>query len=52
MWSWVLTVVLYGIGIGCFHLLGGFGSAATALQRWGESNGRRRGPELLARRRR
>jgi hypothetical protein len=52
MWSWVATVALYGIGIGFFHLVGGFGSAAKALQRWGESSGRRSGPALLDRMRR
>ena len=31
MWSWVVTVALYGVGIGFFHLVGGFGSAAKAL---------------------
>jgi hypothetical protein len=52
MWSWVVTVALYGVGIGFFHLVGGFSSAAKALQRWGESNGRRYGPERLDRMRR
>ena len=47
-----MTIVLYCAGMGCFHLLGGFGSAAKALQSWGESNGRRRGPARLARMRR
>ena len=47
-----MTVVLYVVGMGFFHLLGGFGSAAKALQSWGESNGRRHGPARLARMRR
>ena len=52
MWTWVLTVALYVVGMGFFHALGGLDSAAKALQRWGESNGRRRGPARLDRMRR
>jgi hypothetical protein len=42
MWDWVWIVVLYLLGIGFFHRLGGLSAAATAIQRWGQSVGAQR----------
>lgn len=46
--SWFWVAVLYAIGMGFFHLLGGIGSAATAIQRWGRATGERRRPRPRA----
>jgi hypothetical protein len=35
VWSWIVIVVLYLLGIGFFSLIGGLGGAADALQDWG-----------------
>jgi hypothetical protein len=37
MLSWIVIAVLYLIGLGFFHLLGGLGGAADALERWGNN---------------
>jgi hypothetical protein len=42
MWGWIWVVVLYVLGIGFFHWLGGIGAAADAIQRWGHSTAKRR----------
>jgi hypothetical protein len=41
MWSWVVIVLLYAVGLSFFQLLGGFTSAAQGLQRWGRWSGER-----------
>lgn len=38
MWDWIVIGVLYMLGVGFFRLLGGFGAAAEALQRWGRAS--------------
>ena len=43
MWSWVVVIVLYALGIGFFRLLGGLGAAAEAFQTWGRASSVRRG---------
>jgi hypothetical protein len=40
--DWIVVGVLYGFGIGFFHLLGGIGAAGDAIRRWGEASARRR----------
>jgi len=35
MHEWIPIVVLYILGLGLFRLLGGFGAAGRALERWG-----------------
>lgn len=35
--EWIVTVVLYLVGIGLFRLLGGVGAAGDAVRRWGEA---------------
>jgi hypothetical protein len=35
MWSWIVVVVLYVLGIGFFHIIGGLGAAAESLRQWG-----------------
>jgi hypothetical protein len=52
MWSWVVAVACYCVAIGFSRLVGGVNSASKAIQQWGDSNGRRRGPALLDRMRR
>jgi hypothetical protein len=42
MWSWIWIAVLYALGMGFFHWLGGIGAAANAIQRWGNATGERR----------
>ena len=39
--SWVVVIVLYALGMGIFHLLGGLGAAGTALEQWGRSRAAR-----------
>ena len=34
MWDWIVILVLYALGMGFFHWLGGLGAAADALQQW------------------
>jgi len=38
MWDWIVIGVLYALGIGFFHVLGGLGAAAEALQQWGRAS--------------
>jgi hypothetical protein len=38
MWEWIVVLVLYGLGMGFFHVLGGLGAAAEALERWGRAS--------------
>jgi hypothetical protein len=44
MTSWIVVIVLYVLGMGFFHLLGGLGAAAEAFRRWGESTAARKRP--------
>jgi hypothetical protein len=50
MWGWILIGVLYVLGMGFFHWLGGIGAAADAIRRWGHSSAehRRRTPSPSA----
>jgi hypothetical protein len=40
--GWIWIVLLYVLGMSVFHLLGGLGAAADAIQRWGHSTAERR----------
>jgi hypothetical protein len=42
MWSWIVVGVLYALGMGLFHFLGGLGAAGEAFRRWGETTAARR----------
>ena len=42
MWEWIATVLLYVLGIGFFHWLGGIGAAADAMKLWGRAAAERR----------
>ncbi len=42
MGSWILVVVLYALGIGLFHVLGGLGAAGAWFEEWGERSARAR----------
>jgi hypothetical protein len=35
MREWIIIIALYALGVGLFQLLGGLGTAAEALKRWG-----------------
>jgi hypothetical protein len=49
VWSWIVVGILYVSGICLFQLLGGFASAAVAIQRWGEVSSERRRASVEAR---
>jgi len=36
--NWIVVVVLYVLGMGCFHLLGGLRAAGEALRNWGHAS--------------
>jgi hypothetical protein len=38
MWNWIWIAVLYVLGMGFFRWLGGLGSAADAIKRWGRAS--------------
>ena len=38
MRDWIVVVVLYVLGIGIFHVLGGLAAAGEALSNWGRSS--------------
>jgi hypothetical protein len=42
MGSWIVVIVLYVLGMGLFHLLGGLGAAGEWFQRWGETSANQR----------
>lgn len=46
MTGWIVTICLYVLGMGFFHLLGGFHSAARAIQRWGSWSAEQRRARL------
>jgi hypothetical protein len=41
MWGWIGIVVLYVLGMGFFHWLGGIGAAAEAIRGWGRATAER-----------
>ena len=42
MTGWIVTGVLYALGMGFFHWLGGIASASDAIARWGRSTAEKR----------
>lgn len=36
MTSWIVVIVLYALGMGLFHILGGLGACADAFREWGQ----------------
>lgn len=42
MWGWIVTGVLYALGIGFLRWLGGLGAAMEAIERWGHASAERR----------
>jgi hypothetical protein len=34
MMGWIVTLVLYAVGMGLFHILGGLGAAGEAIEDW------------------
>ena len=43
--SWIVVIVLYLLGIGLFHVLGGLGAAGDALREWGRWSSTRHSAE-------
>jgi hypothetical protein len=41
MLGWILIGVLYVLGMGFFHWLGGIAAAGEAIQRWGHATAER-----------
>jgi hypothetical protein len=46
MWEWVVIGVLYAVGMGFFHLLGGLAAAGRAIERWGHAHSTKKAKEL------
>jgi hypothetical protein len=42
MREWIVVGVLYAVGMGFFHLVGGIDAAAEAFRRWGAASAARR----------
>jgi hypothetical protein len=42
MWGWIAVLVLYVLGMGFFHVLGGLNAAAEAFERWGRTSSNKR----------
>jgi hypothetical protein len=38
MWTWIVVLVLYAVGMGLFHVLGGLRAAGEAIESWGRAN--------------
>jgi hypothetical protein len=38
MWGWLLVLVLYAVGMGLFHVLGGIRAAGEAIENWGRAS--------------
>jgi hypothetical protein len=38
MWSWIVVLVLYAVGMGLFHVLGGLRAAGEAIESWSRAN--------------
>ena len=45
-WDWAIVAGLYALGLMLFLSLGGFASAAQAIQRWGRESSARRAEKL------
>jgi hypothetical protein len=41
MFGWIVTGVLYVLGIGLFRWLGGIGAAMDAIEQWGRASAER-----------
>jgi len=37
MVGWIVTLALYVVGMGLFHILGGLGAAGEAIEDWARS---------------
>ena len=40
MWSWIITFVLYALGMSVLCMLGGVGAAGDAFRKWDETSAR------------
>jgi hypothetical protein len=36
--GWIVVLVLYAVGMGLFHILGGIRAAGEAIENWGRTN--------------
>jgi hypothetical protein len=46
MWGWIVVLVLYAVGMGLFHLLGGIRAAGEAIENWGRASSASRAEQL------
>jgi hypothetical protein len=38
MWGWIVTLLLYAVGMGLFHIFGGLRAAGEAIENWGRAS--------------
>jgi hypothetical protein len=38
MLTWIVVAVLYAVGMGLFHILGGLSAAGEAIENWGRAS--------------
>jgi hypothetical protein len=38
MLTWIVVLVLYAVGMGLFHILGGLSAAGEAIENWGRAS--------------
>jgi hypothetical protein len=46
MFTWIVVVGLYAVGMGLFHILGGLSSAGEAIENWGRASAAGREEQL------
>jgi hypothetical protein len=46
MWGWIVVLVLYAVGMGLFHVLGGIRAAGEAIENWGRASSAKHDEQL------
>jgi hypothetical protein len=46
MWGWIVTLLLYAVGMGLFHIFGGLRAAGEAIESWGRASSASRAEQL------
>jgi hypothetical protein len=46
MLTWIVVLVLYAVGMGLFHILGGLSAAGEAIENWGRASAAEREQQL------
>jgi hypothetical protein len=46
MLTWIVVLVLYAVGMGLFHILGGLNAAGEAIENWGRASAADREEQL------